>query len=123
VKRNGFITPTTLVISLILFSVLMHQIKLLEQERDFIFEEKQVLILEQLLQMSTTDLLREIHSNTEIENGSFDYANGTVSYSLIQNDGNEIGIRLKAVTKDGRTNQVVLYYNRSIQQLTQWTEV
>lgn len=121
-KKNGFITPIVLVICFILFSSLVYEIKSLEQERIFLVEEKEAFLLQQLLQMGTTDILNAIKVQTNIENGRFSYEIGTVTYQISQKSDEEIVIRLKAVTKQGRTNQADLYYNLSMQMLTGWKE-
>lgn len=122
-KKNGFITPLTLVISFILFSTLLHQIKTLDQEREFLTEEKQAFLLEQLLQMGTTDMLEMIKSSKNMEYGRLEYERGTVTYQTLEVTDEAIRVKLKAATNKGHTNQVILFYNIINQQLTEWTEM
>jgi hypothetical protein len=122
-KKNGFITPLTLVISFILLSTILHQIKTLEQERLFLMEEKQVFLLEQLLQMATTDMLEMLKASTNLIEGTFDYEHGTVTYQILEKTNEEVRVRLRAFTDQGRKNQVILYYNLNNQELTEWVEI
>jgi hypothetical protein len=121
-KQEGFITPLTMVISFILLSAVMHQIQVLEQEREFLEEEKQVFLMEQLLQIGTTDMLGII-SSTELDRGEFDYEHGSVTYQVIEATDEEIIVKLQAVTKHGRKNQAILFYNVKNKQLSEWREL
>ncbi|MFS1517942.1 competence type IV pilus minor pilin ComGG [Bacillus sp. SCS-151] len=122
-NEHGFIFPVTLVMSLLFFLVLLHQIEMYVVEKNFYHEIEQLYILENIMQMATTDILKDIHDNAyPIRNKIYTYPNGQAMYSTEQIEEGMLKISIECKTIQKRLYNAFFIYELEEGRIIKWVE-
>ncbi|MDX8359614.1 competence type IV pilus minor pilin ComGG [Cytobacillus sp. IB215316] len=122
-NEHGFIFPVTLVMSLLFFLVLLHQIEMYVVEKNFYHEIEQLYILENIMQMATTDILKDIHDNAHpIRNKIYTYPNGQAMYSKEQIEEGMLKISIECKTIQKRLYNAFFIYELEEGRIIKWVE-
>lgn len=129
-NERGFILPLTLILTFLLFSFLLHEIKVYKTEQQFVHHQENMLVLDRLLQRSAADM--EKMPLADWPEQSFAYQNGEVVYmedELPDNTGLDADqiiyfeLTAKVDQRDDNARHIsYVYYDKKKEKIVRWVE-
>lgn len=120
-NEQGFILPLTLVIVFLISAFLLHEVKMYETEKQFMYTREDMFTLNQLMEMAHVDLQARLR-NAKYKDGIFRFPKGTVHFSVKKSGKDMLRITLQAETKNGGVHVSRVYYNKTKQKIVRWEE-
>jgi hypothetical protein len=124
-RESGHMTAIAIIMTLILASVLVYNVKLLSSERSFLYEREAMFRAETYMQMGRNDLLDKIRIDGmhEGETGIFNYPEGNITYKTIKLTEDVFVFQMEVtLNKSGRAT-AFLYYNDVKNEVVKWVVV
>lgn len=123
-NEKGSILLITLCTSSFLFLIFFHFTSLYVVEQKFLKEREEYEILQNLVQLATEDIKREVKiiPLESIVKDTLYFPHGQVSYSIIPQDEKHLKISLTSKTKDNRKYSVLFLLNKENDLISKWVE-
>lgn len=132
-NERGFVLPLTMIILFLLFSFLLHEIKIYETEKQFVHHQEDMLTLDRLLQMAAVDIeknrLSDWPDSFMYDNGTVDYSEGTIPKGVDLDPENVIYLKLEAKVIGGSEQEgfgsrhiSYVYYDKDKKKIVRWVE-
>ncbi|MCF6137883.1 competence type IV pilus minor pilin ComGG [Pseudalkalibacillus berkeleyi] len=124
-KQAGYMTALSVMLSFILVSVLVANIRILNSERALIETRMSWFQTNIMIQLAREELMDQLRANTlqSGDEGIFTYSNGKVSYYITEEQQGVFRIRFEAVGKRNGKGTSLLYYDYANQEVIQWVVV
>jgi hypothetical protein len=119
--EKGYIFPVTLLISLLLSSMLLHQIELYRMEKAFYTESGELFELESMMRYSWGKVEKELELDRlpPLSNIEFPHGNAVITandqYPVTQ-------IKIICTTSKERIYEATILYERTTNQVVSWVE-
>ncbi|MGO4887137.1 competence type IV pilus minor pilin ComGG [Anaerobacillus sp. MEB173] len=124
-NEKGFVTPVTLILSLLLFSLLFYQVQQYTVEKRFLKEQEEILTMDALMQMGVVDIIDIIgafDTPPQTLTGQLRYVKGNVHYVIAPGTEERLSVKLECVTNNGRKRNIEIFYDIISSDIIDWIE-
>ncbi|ARK31429.1 competence type IV pilus minor pilin ComGG [Halalkalibacter krulwichiae] len=121
-NEGGYFYPVTLFICLLVLHVLLLQLQLYNVEKNFAYEQERVIQIESLLQTGIAEFTMQEYELNPNNSVSFEYATGSVLFSLRNSNGEESDIQVKVTLNTGHERLAGFKYDRERKRITNYWE-
>lgn len=123
-REEGFILPLAIILSLLFAAFVIHQINLLESDRQFFHERKNYFQHSLLLQSASTKLLSQLEKlDTIDEDGLLHFELGTVFYRVTTQNELTVTIQFTSYTSLTGERRATAIYGLNTHSIIKWTEL
>ncbi|WP_375089514.1 competence type IV pilus minor pilin ComGG [Peribacillus sp. RS7] len=122
-NQKGVVFPMIMIVAsvFIMFTILMIDQFIIDKM--FYKEVEESLVADHLVHLAVKDVTSEWGEEVpEIIQGEIFYPNGTVRYSLTEEDGPYVYIEFSSSTKNDRRGRVIIQYDTEAGRVIQWIE-
>lgn len=122
-REEGFILPLVMILSLLLSSLVIHQIELLETDRLFFQERKNYFHHGLLLQSASNEMLSQLKkSDTIEEHGQFSFGIGSATYHIVEINEQTATVQFETRTALAGGRKATVIYDVRTHTIIKWTE-
>jgi len=121
VQEGGFILPIVMIVLFLFTSFVLFQIEQMQLDTAFLNERHRFIQDNQIKKMAAADIIRKIQSSEDLTEGNLHYTQGSVKYS-IENNQDVAQVTASLTVDKDHQGQLIFYYDKTKQKIIRWVQ-